>query len=269
MADAPGTSFIPQQRNAPKVAPIRRKRFYVFNFIATVVFVVTALLTAGTFFYKDFSGARLIEQKEALAEQRNIFSESDIASVQELNNRILAAEAQLESQVSILKLLTAIEETTPVSIQYKNFSYLRQNSGESVVLLSGVTDDFDSVISQKQSLEDSDILNRSIVADVRYNTNEELDDEDEDETEAFVGEEKKAIGFSLSIVVPASEIPYTIDTPRALESEFEDGGVVVEEVTGELVDAPLDGTDTVLDEEVTAESVDTEVESSNNEEVNL
>ncbi len=239
MADAPGTSFIPQKRNAPKAAPIRRKRFYIFNFIATVVFVVTTVLTAGTFFYKDYSEARLVEQKEALTEQRNIFSESDIASVQDLDNRIRAAEEQLESHVSILKLLEAIEQTTPVSVQYKSFSYVRQPDGGSVVLLQGVTDDFDSVIGQKQSLQDSEVLNRSLVADVKYATGQEsTTDED---TEVSSSDDENAIRFSLAISVPEDEIRYTVGETTATET-------TIVEVSGELTDTVPTEDDAVADE---------------------
>lgn len=232
MSGPSGTSFIPK-KTVQKLggAPVRRKRFYVISFIASVLFFVSLLLAAGVFFYKNYAEGLLQEQKVALENERNGFDQSDIESVRDLEHRITASEKLLADHTAVSQVFSALEESTGRNVQYVSFSYTQLPSGSLSLELGGIAPSFNSVMVQKEAFEDSVLFSEGIISDVSFGI---ADNSSEDEAgdAGTGGERTESISFLFTILLPQSQVAYTAPTRAPVTNE-----TVTSVVEGEVVEA--------------------------------
>jgi hypothetical protein len=149
MAEVPRSSFIPKQAKTAVSSRVQKKRrFNVLGFISMTLLLASLVLAGGTYLYKDYTQKQLTQEKQALADARGKFNESDIASVRELDARFRAANYLLSNHLAPSKIFDALETTTNQNVQFKNFSFSQLTSGDVSVTVDGATDAFKSVALQ-------------------------------------------------------------------------------------------------------------------------
>ena len=153
MEQAPRTSFIPKQ--APGLAPRRERRtFNVLSFLAMVVFLASLVLAVFVFFYGKYVDEQLYARKTELAEVKQSFSESDIASVRALERKLNAAQRLLDGHIALSSVFDALEAQTQSSAQLSSFDYALLSSGNAEVKLQGKAPTFNTVALQEQRFAD-------------------------------------------------------------------------------------------------------------------
>ncbi len=200
MEQSPKTSFIPKQGNAG--AAIRQRRsLNVVTFVAMVTFLAVLMLSAGVFFYQQYTVQKLDEKKKQLADLRGGFSEADIESIRMLEKRLKTAEALLDQHISLSKVFDALEDRTQEQTQLSNFSFERLPSGKAQISLSGISNSFNTLALQKRAYAGE----KSFVQGSVLFSNLSVSGEDED----------RVVTFEVTGDLSASAIAYTADVSVA------------------------------------------------------
>jgi hypothetical protein len=197
MEQTPKTSFIPKQ--AIGVARTRERRtFNVFTVLAIVGLLSVLTLSAGLFFYKEFTGRKLDAQKQGLADFKDRFDSSaadDIREIKLLEDRFILAKGLLDEHLAVSELFDALEDRTQASAQIKSFEFERLESGTAQVTLKGEALTFNTLALQKRELvAESTFTDGSIVfTDINVESTEE-------------GEERVTFGVMAGVAI--DEIVY-------------------------------------------------------------
>lgn len=204
------TSFIPQRPVQGKVKKRGVRKVYVLTYISYVVFFGTLLAAAGIFFLTTATDRELKNQIDALAVERDSFSEGDIQSILELDKRINIAKDKMNQHVSLLSVFEAIEKSTLKSLQFVGFSYHRLNMFAPSITLTGTANTFDSVLFQREVLKANPILAGGTFTDTLLQTVKEAEDKS--------GSGQQIISFVFTNNVSPSLIQYAprtqVDTPQ-------------------------------------------------------
>lgn len=146
-----GSSFIPQRPTRGKAAAKSFRKIYVLSYVSYLVFFSTLLAVGGVFAYKLSLEAELSNLKEALVSQKNLFNQSDLDRVRNLDYRIDTAKLLVNSHASVVTVLDALEQSVVAPVQLLSFNYNRLEDQRTPQLsLTAVAEEFDEVIFQEQ-----------------------------------------------------------------------------------------------------------------------
>lgn len=228
-----GTSFIPQRPAAGKVKNRGVRKIYILAYISYVLFFGSAIAAAGTFFYTLTIDSQLGYQKSLLAAERDRFSESDMASIRELEERMNIAQDRMNKHISVVSIFEALEQSAVQAIRFTSFVYERPNDNAPLVTWLGSTEKFNTIIFQREILEQNPVLAGATFTEVALVTSN-VEDEATASTEAM-----RSLTFSLSKEIDQSLVPYkarmyaqtevsTDDTATSEDGALEDDNAVFE-----------------------------------------
>ncbi len=203
MENTQGSSFIPKNPVRGSVKPRQVKKVYIFSYIAVILFFVSLLAAAATFFYTVSKEAQLSTLKEKLAEEQTRFNHSELIAVKELDERMDKAYSLLQSKVSLQKVFKALEETTVHPVQIIGFEYKKEVNNDLNLALAMKTHDFNSALFQKEIIGGSSVLKGASFNDVKYNEALETDSEG-----GNAGVIKGEVTFMLTKTLTQSDIPF-------------------------------------------------------------
>jgi len=154
MEQTPKTSFIPKQ--AVGVAKTRERRsFNVFTVLAMVALLSVLTLSAGLFFYQEYTNRQLEAQKIGLADFKTRFDSSaadDMREIRLLEDRFILAKGLLDKHLAVTEVFFALEERMQANAQITSFAFERGESGIPRVTLTGQALSFNTVALQKREL---------------------------------------------------------------------------------------------------------------------
>jgi len=169
--ESSGSSFIPQRPTRGKVAAKSFRKIYVLSYVSYLVFFTTMLAVGGVFVYQLMLKSELDGLKEQLVSQKNLFSQTDLDRVRNLDYRIDAASQLVSNHASLLTVFRALDNTIADPIQLLNFSYDRkENHNSPRVTLAAMASEFDEVIFQEQILASNPMTRGFKVANVNLST---------------------------------------------------------------------------------------------------
>lgn len=165
------TSFIPQRPTLGKVKDRGVRKIYILTYISYILFFSTLIAAAGTFLFTLSLESQLTKLRTQLAAEKDLFSQSDIESIRELDDRITIAKARMDQHISVFSIFEALEQNAIQSLQYIGFSYIRSNDLAPVVTVTGRTENFDSVLFQREVLASNSVLAGSSFNETSLATN--------------------------------------------------------------------------------------------------
>lgn len=166
------TSFIPQRPTPGKIKNRGVRKIYILTYVSYVLFFGTVIAAAAIFFFTMTLESQLTGLQQQLAAEKSRFSESDIESVRELDQRIAIAKERMSQHISVLSIFEALEQKAIQSLQYVGFSYIRSNEFNPVVTVTGTTQAFNSVLFQREVLSSNPILSGSSFSETSLATHE-------------------------------------------------------------------------------------------------
>jgi hypothetical protein len=166
MENPQGTSFIPQRPTRGKTAPRKVRKIYVLAYLSIVLFFGSLLAAAGVFFFNLSLDIQLEKQEKFMAQERQQFNQGDIESVRDLEERITIAQERLDNHVSVLSIFEALEASAVQSISFVSFTYKRLGDGFPQVAFTGVSDQFNNILFQREVLASNPILAGSLFKEV-------------------------------------------------------------------------------------------------------
>lgn len=176
MADTT-SSFIPKNANKVK-KPRTSKRIYIFSYISYVFFFGTLLVVLGTYVYAAQVSNALAEHKQMLTDERNEFTEGDLAEVRDLEKRIIIAERLIAESSAPSKIFTALESVVADTVRFSGFTYERLENNDFKLSLTGDADSFDSAVFQRDLMAAAPILSSATLSTYTYGSDEGEDNED-------------------------------------------------------------------------------------------
>jgi len=180
-----------------------------------VLFFGTLIATGGTFFFKVNVDAQLQAEREKLVAQRQAFNQADIERVKLFDKQLKAARDVLESHVTVLDILSALEGKTVATVWYNGFKLARFGDKIDIELMAE-TDTLNSVLFQRNAFQDSELLADATIHGIKAkkpNTNSD------NETQLQLStNDALAVSFTLSNTFDPSSIQYQ---PRVFVADGE------------------------------------------------
>ena len=165
------TSFIPKKPVAvPTAGYSRSSGPRIMTLIGMFVFLASLLLGAGVYLWKIQINSSISAQIESLKKSRAEFDNDTLAAATRLNERINVAKNLLDKHKSPSRMLELLEDTTLVTVRFKNLTYATQSDGSIKVGGSGVASGFKSVILQSNEMGKTGQLRDVMFSDVQSTT---------------------------------------------------------------------------------------------------
>jgi len=152
------SSFIPKKSIKRLERSRSGRQFYILAYVAYGVFFATILAVAAVFLYVNYLQGQLDATIVALNEQRDAFSQSDIALVKEAERRLRITEHFFNRHVSVYAIFTDLEASVVDSVAFRSFSYVRDDSEFANLTLSARSDALDALAFQYRIAQDTDVL---------------------------------------------------------------------------------------------------------------
>lgn len=199
-------SFIPQQQG-PRRTSVRGRRVYILNYIIYTIFIGVLLTTAGLLVWQFRLESMLSDQQAQLEQQRNSFSQSDIARVEEMENMLGAVSYLLNRQPAFTNLLTALEETTIEPVYISNFSVQTDanQSDQIMVTYTGISDSFGTVLALREVMRAHPLLQQGTIVDITYG--QDISSEDDEDTDTPLTA-AMPVSYEVTLMFPISDVLY-------------------------------------------------------------
>lgn len=153
MNDQSQSSFIPRNPVRGSSQPRPVKRVYLLSIISTVFFISTVTMAAGVWFYSYTLKNDLKEEQARLASEQDAFNQSSLERVLEFESRLDSAKQLFTRQIILTDVLNALEENTVASNRFQAFAYTNPGTEAATLSLTGVAQDFNATIFQREILK--------------------------------------------------------------------------------------------------------------------
>ncbi len=236
MPGSSNTSFIPKRNPTHSNRPSNKQQVFLGSFIIKILFFASLIAAVGVFAYETKLNSNLEDEIVKLNNAISSFNEADMDRVLKMDLRINQAKQRLEHSVSITSLLLAIEKATSETVQITNFTLSRKDDKSFEIEASMETGSFDSVLFQREVLENGEILSISEVQDLTLQNVPPNNGLFIRNTEAGEEQEKVVVSFIALLNVDAEKIPHQA-TPIEIFSNTElQQAETVEQVPEEVVE---------------------------------
>lgn len=225
------SSFIPKQPAQGKIKKRNTRKVYVLTYVSFVLFFGTLIAAGGVFFYKLSMQSQLEYEKQRLLEQQRQFNQADFERVKAFDKKLSDARNLLDQHVSVLSIIEALEDSTLSSVELSSFSLDRTKFNDIAVSLTAITDDFNSVLFQREILDDNSILKGVDIT--------ELSSENVAVTEGGFDFVEKKVSFSMNKDFTADEIPYVPRVPEQVNNSSNEDASLSEASTDEVSNADV------------------------------
>lgn len=169
--ESSGSSFIPTRPTRGKVAAKSFRKVYVLSYVSYLVFFTTLLAAGGIYLYILSLKSELSSLQQDLVAQKNLFSQSDLDRVRNLDYRIDTANDLVNGHASLLTVFNALDSVIADPVQFLSFNYDRvEDTQRPHISLTAVAEEFDEVIFQDQIMRNNAITSRFNVANVNLST---------------------------------------------------------------------------------------------------
>jgi len=144
------TSFIPKKTLAPMPGSSGfhfGKSVNLFVIIGILVFLLTAALAAGVFFYRGYLLQTIANKDTKLAEARKSFEPEFVDEAAKLSKRVEAIKNLLSTHRTLSPLFEMLEKKTLETVRFQDFS-LDAKGAEASLTMTGVARSFNAVALQ-------------------------------------------------------------------------------------------------------------------------
>lgn len=191
------TSFIPKRPLVQAEAPHASSRapFGILSLLTTVLFFGTLIASGGIFLYERQLANQKMRMESQITKAKEGLGAEFITDMKQLDNRITAIKALIQSHVVVTPIFQALEQVTLRSVQYRNFSYsFGQGTGTGArtvsVEMMGTAKNYETIALQSEAFGKSTLIKDAVFSNLT------------------VDEKRGAINFSLRFSVNAQDLSY-------------------------------------------------------------
>ena len=165
------TSFIPKKNYNNKT--IEKKYVGWFLAVASFIFVITVIFSAGVFFYKGFLEDEIKNKNIILEKERGGLDLTLIQKLSKFDRKIEVAKEILDDHISLTHLFDFLEINTLKEVMFNNFSFETIKGGYQLTL-EGKANSYGDVAVQYNVLGNNKNIIEPIFSDLRVNNNGDI-----------------------------------------------------------------------------------------------
>lgn len=143
-------SFIPKKNID---TPIYTKGQGVFVSISFLIFLISALLFGGVFFYRNSLKNDIAELNDSVSRIKDALEPSLIAELIGMSDKINASETLLGQHKTLLPIFDFLENNTVKTVSFKNFRYTFLKDNGAQISMDGLADSYTSLALQAEVFE--------------------------------------------------------------------------------------------------------------------
>lgn len=203
MPESPSSSFIPKRGVGKKPTVARKSNFVVLSIVSYALFVSAPLASAAVFIYERHSQNQFNKAVVALDQAIENFKVEDLKRVTDFSERLSLTKKLLESHVSMVKLLNAIEVSTAQTVKFKSMDIARTDASSVAVTGLLSTSKFDGALFQRSAYDAAEIINNPLFSDVSL-----LRSVAKDATGATSEGGERSVEFKVAFSISAADVQY-------------------------------------------------------------
>lgn len=213
MADLSNSSFIPKRGPVKHKPGGTARHIYIFTLISYILMFATLLATGGVFFYSGYIERQEDAEITALNNEIGSFSNADLQTVIEFEQRLSQASGRLEKGVSLAAIFEAIEAATIDTVQITDLELAREDDEKFLLTATIDTDTFDSTIFQRDIYENekTNRVTSVVFTDVKNTSSGSGSDEERSEGSEDI---KDQVSFTAELTIPLNSVPFEGDSAR-------------------------------------------------------
>ncbi|MES3005227.1 MAG: hypothetical protein V4690_03950 [Patescibacteria group bacterium] len=147
------TSFIPKKPisspdGAVGISIVRRTN--LFSIVASVVFVMTVLVSLAMFVYKNILNEQIKKADASIAEARLAYEPEIIQDLIDASTKIEASKTLLDNHVVVSEVLNLLEELTLRRMRFDGFSYKNPGVGLPEIKMRGEVQSYNALAQQQE-----------------------------------------------------------------------------------------------------------------------
>jgi hypothetical protein len=212
MPGSSSTSFIPKHTPNKGERKNNPRQLFIGTLLVRILFFATLISAIGLYFYVNKLNTQLSEVIGSFKSVASTYDseQDDVDMVTSLDRRLAQANERFKNGASLNALILAIEKATLSTVQFTDLQINRTSDSSIELAASLRTDGFDSVIFQRELLNQSDELKKVEVKDVSI----QFAVDPEDPSKSAEGD--KEITFQASIEIDPSAIRSVVITDGLL-----------------------------------------------------
>jgi len=196
------TSFIPKKPIVSQSANFHApSTINLFSLLATVLFIVTVVLSGGAFFYKGYLTNQIDSKKSTLERARGAFDPEVIDQIIRLDTRIESSKKLLSSHLAITPFFNFLSSVTLRTVRFKDFSFAYLAKDKINVEMKGEAESYASIALQSDLLNSQKNLTDTIISDVAL-------------------ESSGTISFKINTNVGSSLVSYLVDLSKNVTTDI-------------------------------------------------
>lgn len=167
-----GTSFIPKSGVKTVQKTRGTRRIYVLAYISYIVFFSTLFAVIGVYVYGATVSRSLTSLREQMVNEQQRFSLEEIDSIKNLHERLSKAQELLNESSAPSRIFEDVERIVASNIYFSGMRYELMANRQFQIELIGRADNFNEIISQRDLLGNSTLLQEATVVDYDYSVGE-------------------------------------------------------------------------------------------------
>lgn len=160
------TSFIPKVSLAPTEGDALKKSVNFFSFIATLIFIISALSAGGAYVYLGYLKKSQETVKTNLEKNIKAFEPQTIETYVRLSSRLNAAHTLLSKHISLSNVFDYLSDATLKTVRFNDFKYQLEGNGNISLTMNGEARNYNAVAYQSQVFGQKRDLKNLIFSDL-------------------------------------------------------------------------------------------------------
>lgn len=214
MPDSSSTSFIPKKSPAQNEKRIGKRKVYIGTLIVRILFFAALAGSAGVYLYGQKLQSNLEDKVSSLNTAIEKFDEEKMDEVLSFNARLSLVNDRLRHTASIVKLLSALENSTVGSVKINQLSVVRNQDKDFTLEATILTDSFNAALFQREVFnKENELLVVSDIKELTLQTTPPAEEIFLDIDGAGTGD--LTVAFVATISIDREKIPHGNNFPEA------------------------------------------------------
>lgn len=158
MPDLPSSSsFIPKRTAGVSARQKRTHSFFFLSVISYACLIAAPTASAAVYVYQLYTHRQFEQVVSSLETSMDTFSDAEMERVLEFDRRLKLAQSLVESHVSVVRVLEALEANTVAEAGFTNLSIVRNEDGSLAANADMLATNLDTAIFQRTTYNNENI----------------------------------------------------------------------------------------------------------------
>ena len=142
----------------------------IFSVVATIVFIVTILVSIGLFFYKNILTNQIADADKSIVAARADFEPEKIQELIDANARIASVKDLLENHIVVSKVLVLMQDLTVRKMRFTELDYVNKNN-DPTINITGEVQTYNALAEQQDVFLNNEFMKDPVFSDFNLGDN--------------------------------------------------------------------------------------------------